>query len=169
LHAACRPPPQAKAAIEAAPPVGGTDAEAAGWAIEKLSRGYIETGTLFTAATLGIAYILADGPMRVSAIAEASGTDAPMLQRMLIFSLAIGVFKRVSVDSVDPESIDASYGNSAASDLLRSGTPNSVRSCCPVERCIQIYMHACMHDSSPKVSRGESLWYVVVEWVGHCL
>jgi hypothetical protein len=102
-------------------------AEAAGWAIERLSRGYVETGTLFTAATLGIADILADGPMPVSAIAEASGTDAQMLQRLLDFLVSRGVFKRVIADSVDPESVDASYGNSTASELLRTGSANSMR------------------------------------------
>jgi hypothetical protein len=101
--------------------------EEAGWAIERLSRGYVETGTLFTAATLGIADILAGGPMPVSAIAKASGNDAQMLQRLLDFLVSRGVFKRVSSDSVDPESVDASYGNSTASELLRAGAPNSMR------------------------------------------
>jgi hypothetical protein len=102
-------------------------AEAAGWEIERLSRGYIETGTLFTAASLGIADILADGPMPVSALAEASGTDAQMIQQLLDFLVSRGVFKRVCVDSEEPESVDASYGNSTASELLRAGTPNSMR------------------------------------------
>lgn len=93
--------------------------------LERLSRAYVDTGALYTASDLCIADVLAEGPVPVSAIAEATGTNASMLNRLLSFLVSRGVFERAETHS--KETGETCYRNSYISELMRSGTPNSLR------------------------------------------
>jgi len=73
------------------------------------------------AARLGIADLVAAQPRSVAELAAATGTSAPMLERLLRVLAATGLFKRID---------DGSYMNSPDSELLRDDHPHSVRHIC---------------------------------------
>jgi hypothetical protein len=70
------------------------------------------------AARLGIADLLAKGPLTVEALAEAAGARVPELNRLMRFLAGEGLF------SHDTE---GRYGLNEAAETLRSDAPNSVR------------------------------------------
>ncbi len=73
---------------------------------------------LYAAAQLGIADILAAGPMASDEVAAKAGTDAPTLRRLLRALVALGVF--------DEEAPDR-FRLNAAGELLRRDVPGSQR------------------------------------------
>src|SRR5262245_40701083 len=71
-----------------------------------------------TAAELGLADHLVDGPKTVEDLAERTRTHAPTLLRLLLFLSGRGVFKR------EP---DGRIAQSPLSELLRADIPGSLR------------------------------------------
>jgi O-methyltransferase domain/Dimerisation domain len=71
-----------------------------------------------TAATLGVADVLARGPHRVDAVAEAVGADADALYRLLRALAGLGL-----VDELD----DREFTLTELGELLRTDAPNSLR------------------------------------------
>jgi SAM-dependent methyltransferase len=82
-------------------------------------RGYRHGQALAVAATLGIADLLADGPRSVDELAEATGTHAPSLLRLLRALASIGVFA---------EGDGQCFRLTPLAEPLRSDAPHSVRS-----------------------------------------
>jgi len=73
---------------------------------------------LYVAAQLGVADILASGPMTSAELAAAAGTDAPTLRRLLRALVAHGVFEEETPDR---------FRLNAAGELLRRDVPESQR------------------------------------------
>ena len=73
---------------------------------------------LYAAAQLGIADLLAGGPMTSGQLAVAAGADAQSLRRLLRALVAYGVFEEDAPDR---------YGLNAAAELLRRDVPGSQR------------------------------------------
>ena len=74
---------------------------------------------VYVAAELGIADLLADGPVSSTELARATRTHEPSLYRVLRLLAALGV-----LDTVEPRS----FGLTALGDRLRSDAPACVRS-----------------------------------------
>ena len=74
---------------------------------------------VYVAARLGIAELLANGPVSAAELARITGTHQPSLYRVLRLLAALDVF-----DEVSP----GSFGLTALGDRLRSGAPASMRS-----------------------------------------
>jgi hypothetical protein len=70
------------------------------------------------ATKLGVAEALADGPLKLEALAARTGTDAPTLYRLLRALETAGFFT---------ETEPGIFGNTDASDCLRAGVPGSQR------------------------------------------
>jgi SAM-dependent methyltransferase len=85
----------------------------------EIVRGYRQGQALAVAATLGIADLLADGPRLVDELAEATGTHAPSLLRLLRALASIGVFA---------EGDGQRFQLTPLAEPLRSDAPRSVRS-----------------------------------------
>jgi len=86
-------------------------------AVDGMIRGYMLSHAVCTAARLGLADRLADGPRACAELAEATGTRAPLLRRLLRLLASAGVFAEVEpgVFALTPEA-----------ELLRD-TPGSLR------------------------------------------
>lgn len=84
----------------------------------ELITGYWQSQLVFVAAKLGIADVLANGPMDAATIAQRVGAHGPNLQRVLRALASVGVF-----------SIDAQgrLGLTALAQTLRSDHPESLR------------------------------------------
>jgi len=74
--------------------------------------------TLYAAASLGIADILAGGPLSSTEVAARAGTDASTMRRLLRALVAHGVFAEESPDL---------FRLNACGELLRSDVPESLR------------------------------------------
>jgi hypothetical protein len=61
----------------------------------QMMTGYWVSQALYVAAKLGVADLLADGPRTAEALAAATQTDAPSLQRVLRALASVGVFTEV--------------------------------------------------------------------------
>ncbi len=83
----------------------------------QISSGYSLSRCLHVVADLGVADALDDTPRTAVAIAEATGTDAGALSRVLRLLSAHGIF----------ESRDGGYVHTPASRLLRTDHPQSMR------------------------------------------
>ena len=80
--------------------------------------GLVHTQTLYVAATLGIADLLADGPKSVEELAAATGTHPPSLRRVLRLLASNGVFAQVD---------DGRFALNARADVLRADAPGSLK------------------------------------------
>jgi O-methyltransferase/methyltransferase family protein len=80
--------------------------------------GYMPTQMLYTAAELGIADALADGPRTYTELAEAAGASPPAMRRLLRALAGIGV-----VTQLDAERFELTE----LGDPLRSDAPGSIR------------------------------------------
>lgn len=80
-------------------------------------RGYRAAQAISVAATLGIADLLANGPRAVDELAEATGTDAPSLYRLLRALASMGIFAED----------DERFRLTPLAEPLRSDAPRSVR------------------------------------------
>lgn len=84
----------------------------------EMARGYQVSQALFVAATLGIADLLAHGPMPSDALAEATSTDPAALRRLLRVLASRGVL--IAFGEHD-------FGLTSFGQLLRSDLAGSVR------------------------------------------
>lgn len=85
----------------------------------QMMTGYWVSQALYVAAKLGIADLIADGPRHTEELARATESHAPSLQRLLRALASAGVFT---------EPVPGSFALTPLADLLRTGTPNSMRS-----------------------------------------
>jgi SAM-dependent methyltransferase len=84
----------------------------------QLGVGHYVSRALHLAAKLGIADLLKDGPRPAGALAEATATHAPSLNRVLRLLASVGVFA---------EEEDGRFALTPLSELLRAGVPGSMR------------------------------------------
>ncbi len=84
----------------------------------QMMTGYWVSQALHVAAKLGIADLLANGPVDCEDLAAATDTHAPSLQRVLRALASVGVFTEVS---------PGSFALTPLAELLRSETPGSMR------------------------------------------
>lgn len=85
--------------------------------LRQMAAGYVLPRCLHVVAELGVADALDDTPRTAAELARAVGADADALHRVLRLLAAHGVF----------ELNGEKFGHSAASQLLRSGHPRSMR------------------------------------------
>jgi SAM-dependent methyltransferase len=83
-----------------------------------MMTGYWVSQALHVAAKLGIADLLAAGPVNCEHLAVATNTHAPSLQRVLRALASVGVFTEVS---------PGSFALTPLAELLRTETPGSMR------------------------------------------
>ncbi|HET7480074.1 MAG TPA: methyltransferase [Rubrobacteraceae bacterium] len=83
----------------------------------RMVNGYQVSQAIHVAATLGIADLLKDSPRSVDDLAEATGTHAPTLYRLLRALASVGVF-------VEKEGC---FGLTPLAEYLRSDVPGSIR------------------------------------------
>ena len=84
----------------------------------QMMTGYWVSQALHVAAKLGIADLLADGPLSCEDLAAATDTHAPSLQRVLRALASVGVFTEVS---------PGSFALTPLAKLLQTETPGSMR------------------------------------------
>ncbi|HEX3273064.1 MAG TPA: methyltransferase, partial [Ktedonobacterales bacterium] len=87
-------------------------------ALLQMMTGYWVSKAIYVAAKLGVADLLADGPRTAEELATATQTDALALYRVLRALASIGVFSEVT---------PRHFALTPMAELLRSGTPNSMR------------------------------------------
>ncbi|MBN8232736.1 SAM-dependent methyltransferase [Corallococcus macrosporus] len=87
--------------------------------IVDIGFGFILSGALATAAELGVADHLEQGPKSAARLAEDVGADPASLYRVMRLLASEGVFS---------EDADGNFALTPASDLLRSQVPGSLRS-----------------------------------------
>lgn len=86
--------------------------------LTEILLGSLASQSLYVAAKLGIADLLADGPKRVDELARVADADAPSLYRVLRALASLGVFT---------EQDDRVFALTPAAEALRSDIPNSLR------------------------------------------
>ena len=84
----------------------------------QMMSGYWVTQAVYVAAKLGIADLLANGPVSSDDLATATHTDGPSLHRVLRALASVRVFSEV---------IPGRFALTPLAALLRSGTPDSMR------------------------------------------
>lgn len=101
---------------EQAPPAS---AAAAAEALLPMMTSYWVSQAIYVAAELGVADHLTEGPATAGELATASGADPGALYRLLRALSSVGVFR---------QGADDRFGLTPMAELLRSGTPQSMRS-----------------------------------------
>src|SRR5438045_5051841 len=86
--------------------------------LARMIMGFRVTQMIYVTAKLGIADLLKDGPQSVDALAQATGTQAPSLNRALRALAAEGIFA---------EDDQGRFALTPLAEPLRSGVPGSVR------------------------------------------
>jgi hypothetical protein len=84
----------------------------------QMMTGYWVSQAIYVAAKLGIADLLTNGPVDCEDLAAATDTHAPSLRRVLRALASVGVFTEVS---------PGSFALTPLAELLRAGTPGSMR------------------------------------------
>lgn len=84
----------------------------------QLVGGAFISAAIYSAAKLGIADLLAEGPQAVSFLAEKTGSDERSLYRVLRSLASVGAFA---------ESEDRTFANTPMTETLRSDAPRSTR------------------------------------------
>jgi hypothetical protein len=84
----------------------------------QMTNAYQASQAIHVAATLGIADLLEDGPRSADELAEATGTHAPALYRLLRALASVGVFT---------EQNDGRFALTPLAEHLRTDAPGSVR------------------------------------------
>jgi hypothetical protein len=87
-------------------------------AMMRLLSGYWTAQCIYVAAHLGLGDLLADGPQSVAHLAEATGTHAPSLYRLLRGLASEGIFA---------EDAEGRFGLTPLAECLRSDRPDSQR------------------------------------------
>ena len=88
------------------------------FALFTMVTGYYVSRAIYVVARLGIADHLSEGPRRVDDLAEATGTHAPSLKRVLRLLASVGVFT---------EEADSRFALTPIGGCLRAGVPGSMR------------------------------------------
>jgi hypothetical protein len=83
-----------------------------------MSIGHYVSRALYLAAKLGLADLLKDGPRDARALAAASGTHAPSLNRVLRLLASVGLFEELE---------GGRFALTPTGDMLRSDVPGSMR------------------------------------------
>ncbi len=98
----------------------------------RMMTSYWASQAVYVAAKLGIADLLAEGPVACDTLAAATGSHAPSLYRLLRTLASAGVFT---------ESAPGHFAITPTAALLRSGTPDSMRSLAIIyaEECYQAW------------------------------
>jgi hypothetical protein len=96
---------------------------AAEWFFQVL-QGYWVSRAVHAAARLGLADLVDTGPRTAESLAEATGTHAPSLQRLLRALSSVGVFVEDDIGR---------FGQTPSSAVLRSGVPGSLRAAAIME------------------------------------
>jgi hypothetical protein len=89
-------------------------------ALTQLMLGGLAAQSVYVAAKLGIADLLANGPRTVKDLAEETDTHAPSLYRVLRALSSFGIFQ---------ENDDEQFALTPTANLLRSGVSGSLRDC----------------------------------------
>jgi O-methyltransferase domain/Dimerisation domain len=84
----------------------------------QMTNAFRASQAIYVAATLGIADLLEDGPRSVDELAQATGTHAPTLYRLLRALASVGVFT---------EEPDGQFGSTPMTQYLRTNAPRSLR------------------------------------------
>src|SRR5688572_8148286 len=87
-------------------------------ALAQMPTGHQVTQALYAATRLGIADLLAAGPRGVDDLAQASGSHAPSLYRLLRALAGLGVFAQDD---------DGRFRLTPLAELLRADAPDSMR------------------------------------------
>ncbi len=87
-------------------------------ALLRMTNAFQVSQAIHAAATLGIADLLEEGPRSADDLAEATGTHAPTLYRLLRALASLGVFVE------DP---DAQFDSTPLAEYLRTDAPGSLR------------------------------------------
>ena len=87
-------------------------------ALLQMTNGYQVSQAIHVAATLGIADLLKDGSRSADELAEATGTHAPTLYRLLRALASVGVFAEQS---------DGRFGSTPLAEHLQTDAPGSLR------------------------------------------
>ena len=88
------------------------------FALFRMVTGYYVSRAIYVVAKLGIADHLRDGPRRVNELAEATGTHAPSLKRVLRLLASAGLFT---------EEADGAFALIPIGASLRADAPGSMR------------------------------------------
>jgi Dimerisation domain len=83
----------------------------------QMTNAFRASQAIYVAATLGIADLLEDGPRSVDELAQATGTHAPTLYRLLRALASVGVFT---------EEPDGQFGWTPMTQYLRTNAPRSL-------------------------------------------
>src|SRR5918995_5099412 len=86
----------------------------------RLTNAFRSSQAIHVAATLGIADLLEDDPRSVEELAQATGTHAPTLYRLLRALASVGVF-------AESNEHDSRFGLTPQAEYLLSDAPGSVR------------------------------------------
>jgi hypothetical protein len=89
-----------------------------GLLLYQMAIGHYTSRALHLAAKLGLADLLKDGPRLVQDLAEASGTHAPSLRRLMRLLASVGIF-----DDLGGEK----FGLAPLGEMLQSDVPGSMR------------------------------------------
>ena len=84
----------------------------------QLTNAFRASQAIHVAATLGVADLLEDGPRSVDELAQATGTYAPTLYRLLRALASVGVFA---------EQPDGQFRSTPLAEYLRTNAPRSLR------------------------------------------
>jgi O-methyltransferase domain/Dimerisation domain len=84
----------------------------------QMTNAFRASQAIYVAATLGIADLLEDGPKSVDELAQATGTHAPTLHRLLRALASVGVFT---------EQPNGQFGSTPMAEYLRTNGPRSLR------------------------------------------
>jgi hypothetical protein len=87
-------------------------------ALLRMTNAFQASQAIHVAATLGIADLLEDGPRSVDDLAQATGTHAPTLYRLLRALASVGVFA---------EEPDGQFRSTPLAEYLRTNAPRSLR------------------------------------------
>ncbi len=87
-------------------------------ALLRMTNAFQASQAIHVAATLGIADLLEDGPRSADELAEATGTHATTLYRLLRALASVGVFA---------EETDGRFGSTPLAEYLRTDAPGSLR------------------------------------------
>jgi hypothetical protein len=86
-------------------------------ALLRMTNAFQVSQAIYVAATLGIADLLEDGPKGTEELAEATGTHAPTLRRLLRALASVGVFVET----------EGRFGLTPLGEYLRTDAPGSLR------------------------------------------
>ena len=122
----------------------------------ELASGFMATHAIYAAARLGLADVLAGGPLSPADVAARAGTQADATHRLLRACATWGVFR---------EEPDGRFALTPLADRLRTGTPDSMRDVVlmlgdPTYQRVWAELPATVRTGEPGAERalGRSMW-----------